>query len=95
MLQESQDLLAEVARATGTQISSNFEIQGDAFRIDPGEPLVAAFQSAYRGIAGAELPPGGKPFVDDGNLFAQLAGIPALTHGPAATGAHTLDEAAQ
>jgi len=30
--------------------------------------------------------------VDDGNTFASVAGIPALTHGPAARGAHTLEE---
>ena len=87
-----EDLLGELAAATGTQISTNFEIQGDAFRIDPNDSLVAAFQAGYKGITGSSLPAGGKPFVDDGNLFAELAGIPAITHGPAATGAHTLDE---
>ncbi|NKB65490.1 MAG: M20/M25/M40 family metallo-hydrolase [Candidatus Latescibacteria bacterium] len=87
-----ESLLAELAAATGTHISTNFEIQGDAFRIAADDPLVAAFQSAYQGLAGAPLETGGKPFVDDGNLFAELAGIPAITHGPAATGAHTLDE---
>ena len=56
------------------------------------EPLVAAFQSAHRIVAGAPLPLGPKPFVDDGNTLCAHAGIPALTHGPAATGAHTLDE---
>ena len=35
---------------------------------------------------------GAKPFVDDGNTFISKGGIPALTHGPAATGAHTLNE---
>ena len=43
-------------------------------------------------LMGAALPLGRKPFVDDGNSFVRLAGIPALTHGPAATGAHTLNE---
>ena len=38
------------------------------------------------------LPTGPKPFADDGNRYAFLAGIPALTHGPAASGAHTTDE---
>jgi acetylornithine deacetylase/succinyl-diaminopimelate desuccinylase-like protein len=35
---------------------------------------------------------GGKPFVDDGNRYAAEAGIPALTHGPDAKGAHTTEE---
>ena len=43
-------------------------------------------------MVGAPLPPGGKPFVDDGNTYAPRAGIPALTHGPDAKGAHTTNE---
>ena len=31
-------------------------------------------------------------FVGDGNTFAAIAGIPAITHGPNAVGAHTIDE---
>ena len=54
-------------------------------------PLVVAFQSAYAAVTGGALPPGDKPFVDDGNQFAAF-GIPAITHGPAGTGAHTLHE---
>jgi acetylornithine deacetylase/succinyl-diaminopimelate desuccinylase-like protein len=38
------------------------------------------------------LPFGGKPFVDDGNRYAALAGVPVLTHGPNARGAHTTEE---
>ena len=41
---------------------------------------------------GEELPAGCKPFVDDGNTFYALAGIPAITHGPDAKGAHTVEE---
>jgi acetylornithine deacetylase/succinyl-diaminopimelate desuccinylase-like protein len=41
---------------------------------------------------GYELPVGLKPFLDDGNNFYSLAGIPAITHGPDAKGAHTLEE---
>jgi acetylornithine deacetylase/succinyl-diaminopimelate desuccinylase-like protein len=53
---------------------------------------VAAFQWACRETTGGELPLGGKPFVDDGNVYSSLGGIPALTHGPDASGAHTLQE---
>jgi acetylornithine deacetylase/succinyl-diaminopimelate desuccinylase-like protein len=89
---EFNRLLAELAQQSGTHIEARFEVQGDAFAIAPTDPLVTAFQSAYTTLTGQELPLGGKPFVDDGNTFAALAGIPALTHGPAATGAHTLHE---
>lgn len=89
---ELEQLLAELARDTGTQVELDFSISGDAFAISPADPLVAAFQQAHQGATGAPLPLGGKPFMDDGNTFVALAGIPALTHGPSATGAHTLDE---
>ena len=89
---EFDAMLKDLAARTGTHIEHDFEVQGDAFRIAPDDPLVGAFQGAYSACTGAPLPLGRKPFVDDGNSFARLAGIPALTHGPAATGAHTLNE---
>jgi len=89
---ELQQLLADLAERSHTQIDFNFEVQGDAFEIKATDPLISAFQAAHQAITGAELPFGGKPFVDDGNTFAPLGGIPALTHGPNATGAHTLNE---
>ena len=85
-------LLAEVAAETGTSIEFDFEVQGEAFAIDQADPLLVAFQSAHTAVTGAPLSLGSKPFVDDGNTFAGLAGITPLTHGPAATGAHTLNE---
>lgn len=87
-----QQVLDELERSTRTRIRANFHVQGDAFRIDPEDPIVGAFQSAHRAVAGSTLPLGGKPFVDDGNLFFAAAGISPLTHGPAATGAHTVNE---
>lgn len=89
---EFDQILADLAQTSGTQITADFVIQGDAFQIEPTDPLIIAFQAAYMAINGESLPLGGKPFVDDGNAFAGLAGIPALTHGPNATGAHTLQE---
>jgi acetylornithine deacetylase/succinyl-diaminopimelate desuccinylase-like protein len=89
---EFKQLLAELAQQSGTRIEAKFEVQGDAFTVTPTDPLVSAFQAAYNALTGQMLPFGGKPFVDDGNSFAGLAGVPALTHGPAATGAHTLHE---
>ncbi len=91
---EFKQLLAQLASETGTQIEVDLEVQGEAFRISPDDPIVTAFQNAYTAITGAALPLGNKPFVDDGNTYGGVAGIPALTHGPAATGAHTLHEAA-
>ena len=84
--------LQDLARETRTRISADYLFMAEAFRIDPAEPLVSALQSAHTAAAGKPLPLGGKPFVDDGNAFCNRAGIPALTHGPLAHGAHTVNE---
>ncbi len=89
---ELRGILEETAAASRTEITADFEIQGEAFRIDDGDPIVTAFQAAHAAVTGHRLPPGGKPFVDDGNTFAQYSRIPALTHGPAGKGAHTENE---
>ena len=91
---ELEALLAEVATETNTDISLEFHLQGEAYAIDQADPLVGAFQAAYRAVTGAALPVGGKPFVDDGSSYAGVGGIAAISHGPAATGAHTLNEMA-
>ncbi len=89
-----QRLLEDAARSSRTEIEVQFDLQAEAFSIDPADPIVAAFQAAHAALTGRPLPLGGKPFADDGNGFFAQAGIPPLTHGPAATGAHTLEECA-
>ena len=89
---EFRRLLDEVAENSGAAVRSQEVFPGDAFEIGLDNPLVTAFQRAHRDVTGAELPVGAKPFVDDGNTFVAKGGVPALTHGPAATGAHTLNE---
>ncbi len=89
---EFRALVDELALESGTSVTVEFHVQGDAFRISPEDAVVNAFQAAHAAVSGRELPLGGKPFVDDGNAYAALAGIPALTHGPDARGAHTLSE---
>jgi acetylornithine deacetylase/succinyl-diaminopimelate desuccinylase-like protein len=64
----------------------------DAFLLNQTDPLVEAFQQAQEATAGRRLPHGAKPFCDDGNSFWALANVPAITHGPLAGGAHTLNE---
>jgi len=90
---EFEQILADLASKTGTEFELEVVEQGEAYRIDSDAPIVHAFQQAYTAVSGSPLPVGAKPFVDDGNIFASVAGIPALTHGPAASGAHTLNEA--
>ena len=90
---EIDAILTDVAAQTHTSIERVYTVQGDAYTIDEDDPLVAAVQSAHTVVTGAPLPPGAKPFVDDGHAYATLGGIPAISHGPAATGAHTLNEA--
>lgn len=90
--EEFQVLLADVAQETDTQITVEFHIQGEAFAIDQAHPIVSTFQAAHTAVTGEPLPLGAKPFVDDGSSYAGVGGIAAISHGPAATGAHTLQE---
>lgn len=92
VLAELQALFDAVAAETNTRMDVNFDVTGDAFRLDQESAFVTAFQAACRAAGGAPLPAGVKPFVDDGNIFSGEAGVPALTHGPDAHGAHTLQE---
>jgi len=85
-------ILRDVAAESRTKIDSEFVVRRDAFEIDANAPLVAAFQEGYRAVVGKLLPIGAKPFVDDGNAFVACAKIPAITHGPDAKGAHTVNE---
>jgi acetylornithine deacetylase/succinyl-diaminopimelate desuccinylase-like protein len=89
---EFRSLVAGVARDDGVTAEIDWRHIRGAFRIDEADPFVAAFQECHAAVAGARLPIGPKPFVDDGNSFSSLAGIPAITHGPRAGGQHTVDE---
>jgi acetylornithine deacetylase/succinyl-diaminopimelate desuccinylase-like protein len=87
-----RNLVEEAAAATGTAMTADLCLMRDAFRLDPQHPFVGCFQTAYQTLSGNPLPIGAKPFCDDGNSFWALANIPAITHGPRAGGAHTLNE---
>lgn len=90
---EFRQVLAELAQETGTTITADYHVQGEAWQLDPAQPIVTAFQAAYTAATGAPLVLGNKPFVDDGSSYISTGGIPAITHGPDAKGAHTLSEA--
>ncbi len=85
-------VVEEAAAPFGVEVSFTSTRQGEAFAIDEGEAVVGAFQAAHTASTGHPLAVGEKPFLDDGNLFLAHAGIPAITHGPDAHGAHTTEE---
>jgi acetylornithine deacetylase/succinyl-diaminopimelate desuccinylase-like protein len=87
-----RELFASVAGLTGATITAELCLMRDAFLLDAKHPLVNIFQGAYEAVTGQVLPIGAKPFCDDGNSFWSLGDIPAITHGPRAGGAHTLEE---
>lgn len=88
---ELRSLFQQVAQSVGVEVDATFTPIREAFEL-PDSPLTPAFQDAHRVVCGNALPCGAKPFCDDGNSFWALAGVPAITHGPRAGGAHTLDE---
>jgi acetylornithine deacetylase/succinyl-diaminopimelate desuccinylase-like protein len=90
--EEFQASMQEVARDHGVRVDGRFNFVRDAFELDADHPIVHAFQTAHEMATGRRLPTGAKPFVDDGNTFVSRGRVPAITHGPAARGAHTLHE---
>ena len=90
---EFYEVVNQGEREAGVEVRGEIEYIKDAFQLDPEAPLVEAFQSAHQTVTGNPLPQGPKPFVDDGNTFLEESGVPAITHGPNATGAHTVNEA--
>ena len=76
----------------GVKVAAEIRFIRDAFRLDLTDPLTTTFQRAYAAVSGSPLPVGPKPFVDDGNSFYGLRGLPAITHGPRAGGQHTVQE---
>ena len=89
--EQLRSLAVQVAAASGADVEVDFDVMGDAFQLDPGDTLVGALQAVCTTVGGAPLPWGDKPFLDDANRFCR-AGVPAVTHGPATTGAHTTCE---
>jgi acetylornithine deacetylase/succinyl-diaminopimelate desuccinylase-like protein len=77
---------------SATAVELRWMLIRDGFALDPTDRFVAAFQRCHQAISGAPLPTGPKPFVDDGNSFSTLGGVPAITHGPRAGGQHTVSE---
>src|SRR5262249_9878941 len=82
--QEFRRLSDGLAFETNTSISCDWFFIRDGFQLDQADPLVEVFQRSYTAISGRSLPTGPKPFVDDGNSFWAIKGIPAITHGPLA-----------
>lgn len=94
-LREQLDAVGKsVASKFGVDIDIRFSLIRDAYEIEPSGDFFESFQQAHEAVTGRRLKTGAKPFVDDGNTFVQQAGIPAITHGPNATGAHTVNEEA-
>jgi acetylornithine deacetylase/succinyl-diaminopimelate desuccinylase-like protein len=89
---EFRDLVAGVERQHGVTSTIEWRHIRGAFEINESDPFVTVFQNCHAAVSGKRLPFGPKPFVDDGNSFSSLGGIPAITHGPRAGGQHTVDE---
>jgi acetylornithine deacetylase/succinyl-diaminopimelate desuccinylase-like protein len=85
-------IVDDVRRETGVQADVDFKFVRDPYRLDVSSRLVQVFQEGYELLCGRKLPTGPKRFVDDGNSFYGLAGVPAITHGPKAGGQHTVEE---
>ena len=87
-------IASSVGADHGVEAAVQVQMRMEAFQIGADHELVGLLLGTYADVTGRELPTGVKPFGDDGNRLAHAAGIPVLTHGPVATGAHTVEERA-
>jgi acetylornithine deacetylase/succinyl-diaminopimelate desuccinylase-like protein len=87
-----ESLACSVEGPFGVQVDARLTPSGEAYEIAADNTLIESFQHAHQSVTGATLPVGTKQFVDDGNKFVHLAGVPAITHGPNGKGAHTVNE---
>ena len=76
----------------GTATALEWEQQGDTFHLPADHAIVQVVQEVHTELVGRPLPDGPKLFIDDGNIYTAEVGIPAVTHGPDALGAHTVNE---
>jgi acetylornithine deacetylase/succinyl-diaminopimelate desuccinylase-like protein len=89
---EFRDVLDGLAGDRKVTVDLEWLAVRDAFKLDTADPLVTIFQEAHAAVSGAPLPHGAKAFVDDGNCFWGRKNLPAITHGPRGSGAHTVNE---
>lgn len=89
---EFRKLIEEIERDHRVTAELDWRFIRGAFSLEEDHAFVAAFQQSHAAVSGAPLPTGPKSFVDDGNSFSSLAGVPAITHGPRAGGQHTVEE---
>lgn len=90
---EMAALCRRVADEYGLAVELDLGLTREGFRVDESEPIVGIVRRVYRELNGRDLPLGGTRTVADASLFRQLAGIPALYHGPRGRGHHGDDEA--
>lgn len=90
---ELRTLVNDLQRDTGVSADLDINLMRDAFVLPEDHTFVGLFREMFQLTSdGKTLPIGAKPFCDDGNSFWDLAHVPAITHGPNAGGAHTLNE---
>jgi acetylornithine deacetylase/succinyl-diaminopimelate desuccinylase-like protein len=81
-------LLAGEELPPGISIENTWFFVGEAFSIEPDEPIVRALQSAYRSIAGVDASIAGSSTILDVNRLVPFARIPAVGIGLGTGRAH-------
>src|SRR5581483_3279797 len=90
---EMAALCRRVAEEYGLAVDLRLEATREGFRVDEGAAIIRIVRDVYRELNGRELPLGGTRTVADASIFAQVAGVPALYHGPRGRGHHGDEEA--
>ena len=82
------DLLADEEAPPGISIGDSWFFVGEAFSLDPEEPIVGALRDAYRSVAGMDVGLAGSSTILDVNRLVPFARIPAVGIGLGTGRAH-------
>jgi acetylornithine deacetylase/succinyl-diaminopimelate desuccinylase-like protein len=75
---EIEDFARAIPCAPNVSAEVRFQVVGEAYRMGPAEPVVAALRSAWREVHGSPMELGGLDAVTDANRLVPLAGVPTV-----------------
>ncbi len=74
-------LVASLTIPEHVTVDSEWRFVGEAFSVDPAEPIVRCLRTAYQELTGAQMPIAGTSMVTDTNRLVAQGKVPAISVG--------------
>lgn len=95
VVKQMKDILNQVAKKHGVQISLEMKKVRDGYRINREDEAVKALQESVKQVRGIELPLVGKKLVTDAGIFVKEMDIQTVCYGPDQKKAHSRVESVE